>query len=67
MSKEQTVVLNTFGWHRLEVVRLTDVEEEEPNKAKRAKLEHHCEAQVLHDGCKVGMHSHDSEVYSVHV
>ena len=54
-SSSQSVVMNTFGWQRLEVVRLNDVnEEDEPNKPKRARLEQHSHTQLLHDGSEIG-------------
>ena len=49
--------MNSFGWQRLEVVRVNgrdDESEEEPNRAKRARLEQHCQTQLLHDGSEIG-------------
>ena len=48
--------MNTFGWQRLEVVHLNNVEEEseEPSVPKRARMEKHSNTQLLHDGSEIG-------------
>ena len=51
------MVVNTFGWQRVEVVQLSGGERrsgEEASKAKRARLEHHNNTQMLHDGSEIG-------------
>ena len=51
------MVVNTFGWQRVEVVQLSAGEggsREQTSKPKRVRLEQDIQTQVLHDGSEIG-------------
>ena len=51
------MVVNTFGWQRVEVVQLIAGEGgsgEQTSKPKRARLEQDTQTQILHDGSEIG-------------
>ena len=53
------MVVNTFGWQRVEVVQLNTRERgdgEEANMPKRARLEQNIQMQMLHDGSEIGLY-----------